>query len=194
MALYLGIAAFILFFVYDVNSFLWQRSIPRTFFVTGALLLAVSLIIELRTAWPSFSGWGDILLLVLGVLSFIALIYTLFFAIPFDETYAKQSNGRSVCDHGVYGLCRHPGILCFFGMCLFTGLAALPSLDFLIHGMIFSLLNLLYAWFQDRITFPRTFADYREYRQKVPFLFPTKASLKHFFKTFGHSATKEVES
>ena len=46
--------------------------------------------------------------------AFAALIYTLFFALPFDETYAKQNNGRYVCDRGVYALCRHPGILCFF--------------------------------------------------------------------------------
>ena len=44
--------------------------------------------------------------------------------------------------------------------------------------MLFSLLNLAYAWFQDRITFPRTFCDYETYRERVPFLIPTGNSIR----------------
>ena len=195
MALYLGMAAFVLFWIYDVNSFLWQHRIPRTFFTAGTMLIAVSLVLDLWSAWQAqaFDGWADMLLLAVSALAFAALIYTLFFALPFDETYAKQNNGRYVCDRGVYALCRHPGILCFFALYLLVGLAALPAPGLLLHGMILSLLNLLYAWFQDRVTFPRTFADYRSYQQNVPFLLPTKASLKRFAKTLGHSGDEEGE-
>jgi hypothetical protein len=52
---------------------------------------------------------------------------------------------------------------------LLWGAAALPA-GMLINSLLFSLLNLGYAWFQDRVTFPRTFCDYEEYRKKIPFL------------------------
>ena len=44
-------------------------------------------------------------------------------------------------------------------------------------GMVFSVLNVLYALFQDRVTFPKTFSDYGEYRKRVPFLIPNKESV-----------------
>lgn len=193
LALCMGITAFALYFIYDVNSFLWKKSVPRTFFTAGSLLIAASLVLDIRSALPSFSGFADILLLIMSVLSVTALIYTLFFALPFEETYARKEHERPVCDQGAYALCRHPGILCFFFAYLFAGLAALPSAELLSHGILFSLLNLLYAWFQDRITFPRTFTNYHEYQQKVPFLLPTQTSMKRFIKTLNHSASKEVE-
>ena len=191
MTLGLGMAAFGLFWLYDVNSFLWQHRIPRSFFTIGSLLLAVSLVLDVLHA--AFAGWEDMLFLGLGALALAALIYTLFFALPFDETYARQNSGRHVCDRGVYALCRHPGILCFFFMYLFLGLAALPASGLLVRGMILSAVNLLYAWFQDCVTFPRTFVDYQQYQQKVPFLLPTKASLKRFSATLVRSGNEEGE-
>ena len=74
-------------------------------------------------------------------------------------------------------------------MYLFWGIAALPS-DIFINGLIFSLLNIGYAAFQDRITFRKTFCDYDEYTQKVPFMIPTKASIHRAVKTWGRGFDK----
>lgn len=196
LALCLGITAFALYFIYDANSFLWRRRFPRMFFAFGTLLLGAALLLDLYSVWTahSFTGLADIILLALSAVSFGLLIYSLFFALPFDETYAKQENGRRVYDKGAYALCRHPGILFFFGAYLFLGLAALPSAGLLVNGMLFSLLDLLYAWFQDRITFPKTFTNYRDYQQKVPFLLPTKASLQTALRTLRPAGNEEVES
>jgi hypothetical protein len=49
--------------------------------------------------------------------------------------------------------------------------------------MVFSLCNLAYAWFQDCVTFPKTFCDYGDYQQKVPFLIPTRDSVRMAKKT-----------
>ena len=115
----------------------------------------------------------------------------MFFALPFQETYIESNGSRHVYSGGVYGLCRHPGILCYFGMQLMLGLWALPG-GMIIRGLIFSLLNLAYAYFQDRITFPKTFCDYSDYQKKVPFLIPTGSSIRRTGKTL-LSADKEED-
>ena len=124
----------------------------------------------------------DSLLLAGALTCFAALIYSLFFALPFQQTYTEQAGGRRVYSGGVYALCRHPGILCFFGTYLLLGLAALPT-RMILRGLLFSLLNLAYAWFQDCVTFPKTFCDYTDYKKKVPFLIPTRNSVAMARKT-----------
>ena len=195
LSLCLGITGFLLYLLYDINSFTYQARIPRTFFMSGSVLIGSATVLDLRSAWKlsAFSGVLDVLLLAAGAVCFAALIYSLFFALPFQETYTEQTNGRKVYDGGVYALCRHPGILCFAGMYLCLGLAALPG-DLLYHGLVFSLLNLAYAWFQDRVTFPKTFCNYEAYRERVPFLFPTGDSIRLARQTWVRSVSKEDES
>ena len=188
-SLYLGIAAFALYLIYDINSFTQQWKGLHSLFLWGTCLLGVATGLDLWSAWCSgaFSGAADIVLLVGALVCFAALIYSLFFALPFKETYAEQCDGRRVYRSGVYALCRHPGILCFFGTYLMLGLAALPT-HMINRCLVFSLLNLAYAWFQDHITFPKTFCDYADYKKHVPFLIPTKSSVSMAYKTlfFAH--------
>ena len=174
-----GILGFLLYLIYDINSFTRQNRIMGSFFTVGSVLIALSTVWMLRDAWHAgaIAGFWDFLLLTAAVLAFAALIYALFFALPFDDTYVSPENGRTVCDTGVYALCRHPGILCFFALYLFLGLASLPH-PMICGGMLLSALNTAYAAFQDRITFPRTFCDYDGYRHRVPFLIPTKDSIR----------------
>lgn len=176
--LFMGAAGFILYFLYDINSFRWNRRVVRTFFAAGSLLIGLATSLDFYKAWKAgaFQGGIDGVLLLSAAVSFAALIYCLFFALPFEKTYVEQKNGRTVYDGGVYALCRHPGVLCFAAMYLFSGLAALPE-DLLLHGSIWSILNLVYAWFQDRVTFPRTFCNYESYQKRIPFLIPTKDSV-----------------
>lgn len=194
-SLFCGIAGFFLYFLYDINSVTIRSNLLHASFGIGTVMIAAATGIDLYTAWKisAVSGPLDLLLIVIAALFFTALIYCLFFALPFHETYSEQTVGRAVYSKGVYALCRHPGILCFFGMFLFLGAAALPS-DLLLHGMVFSLLNLAYAFFQDRITFPRTFFDYHTYRKRVPFLIPSKESLRLARETWPCKDTKEDES
>ena len=81
-------------------------------------------------------------------------------------------------------------MLCFFAMYLFWGLAALPG-HLLEMGMVFSVLNGAYAWFQDRVTFPKTFCDYDSYRKQAPFLLPNPASIRRAKATWGYPEAKE---
>ena len=196
ISLCLGITAFALYFLYDVNSFLWQRRLPRTFFAAGTLLLAAALALDIVNAalLRAFSVAGDWLWLLAAAAMFAALIYSLFFALPFEATYQTQENGRHVYDKGVYALCRHPGILFFFMTMLALGLAALPYTGLLTRGMLFSAMNLAYAAFQDRVTFPKTFCDYPAYRQRIPFLIPTKESIRLALHTLRRTDDEEANT
>ena len=138
--LFMGAAGFILYFLYDINSFHWNRRVVRTFFAAGSLLIGLATSLDFYKAWKAgaFQGGIDGVLLLSAAVSFAALIYCLFFALPFEKTYVEQKNGRTVYDGGVYALCRHPGVLCFAAMYLFSGLAALPE-DLLLHGSIWSI-------------------------------------------------------
>ena len=98
LSLLLGCLAFVLYLLYDINSYLWQLKAPRSFFLIGTLLLACAAVTDIRAAWlaNAFTGLKDAALLLLSAAAFAALLYSLFFALPFDETYAQQQNGR--CD------------------------------------------------------------------------------------------------
>ena len=192
LSLFFGIAAFVLYLLYDINSFRWKTRLLRWAFLAGTFLIAAATGLDLFHAWNAraFSGVGDLLLLAGACLWFALLLYCLFFALPFQQTYTQQATGNRVYCGGVYALCRHPGILCFFFLYLMLGLAALPEC-LLRNGMVFSLLDLLYAWFQDRVTFPKTFCDYREYQKSVPFLIPTSASIRMAKQTLFHTDVQE---
>jgi protein-S-isoprenylcysteine O-methyltransferase Ste14 len=194
-ALLCGLLGFVLYFLYDLNSITVRSKLLHSSFSIGTAFLAVATGMDLWSALKSnaFSGFTDLMFLVLSALSFAALIYCLFFALPFQETYAEQATDRSVCDKGVYALCRHPGILCFFGTFLFLGLAAQPA-NLLVHGMVFSIVNLLYALFQDRVIFPKTFSDYYIYRTRVPFLLPTSNSVRLARDSWPRKDSKEDAS
>lgn len=192
ISLLLGIAGFILYFIYDINSITRRNRLLGCSFFAGCILIVCASAIQLYKAIElhAFSSASDIILIILGIISFVCLIYCLFFALPFEETYVDPEKGRGVYDKGVYALCRHPGVLCFFAMYLFIGLAALPS-DLLLCGMVFSLLNFLYVIFQDLITFPKTFYDYSEYKKTVPFIIPTNKSLRRAVGTMRLNNRKE---
>ena len=193
--LFMGAAGFILYFLYDINSFRWNRRAVRTFFAAGSLLIGLATSLDFYKAWKAgaFQGGIDGVLLLSAAVSFAALIYCLFFALPFEKTYVEQKNGRTVYDGGVYALCRHPGVICFWITYLLMGLAALPT-RMILRGLVFSLLNLAYAWFQDCVTFPKTFCDYSDYQRQVPFLIPTSNSVSIARKTLFSTHDEEVIS
>lgn len=176
MEFLVGGLGFVLFFLYDWNRVFWKKSRMSRFFLTGCVCQILAGAGILRAVWlDRKEGW---IYYLFGALIFLVLlIYTLFFALPFDSTYCQEADGHKVCRSGMYGWCRHPGIWWFFGCFLCMGLACGDSRKF-IYAIGLSIFNLLYAWYQDRWIFPREFSDYEEYREEVPFLLPLKRSKK----------------
>lgn len=184
MELVLGTVAFAAFFAYDLNSVRPVRPWFHRLFAVGCALLAVAtgLLVWNHRKLLQFNTAT----LGLGVLAlvFLALmIYTLFFALPFSQTYLEDNAPRRAYTGGVYALCRHPGVLWFAGAFLCLGLAlATPE------AMVFCLAmigwNVAYVMFQDRYTFPKSFVNYEEYQHTTPFLLPTPGSVARCVRTW----------
>ncbi len=104
------------------------------------------------------------------------LVYTLFFAVPFQEAYVEGSK-QKICKTGVYALCRHPGVLFLAGFYLFLSLG-LGKPFMLLAGTVYTGMNLLYILLQDRYTFPRLFEGYDDYRKETPYLIPDADSIR----------------
>ena len=181
-ALVLGTVGFLLYYLYDINSIIWKNSVMQKFFAGGSVCVVVA------TVWvliESLRGpiFNSVVCLVFGAGSLVflgLLIYTLFFALPFDETYLEESSERMAYTKGVYSLCRHPGVLWFSGAYLcFWGMTGDWSRGIFFLSMI--ALNCIYIIIQDIWIFPETFTNYEEYKRITPFLLPNRRSIKACF-------------
>ena len=173
MAALIGVlGAFSLMFLSDLLKLKARKAAGNILFLTGALLLAGSLAYA-----PFSSAWFPVALplrlvfLLLAVLFAALELHTLFIALPARQTYLTNEQTPLV-DSGIYALCRHPGALWLPAFLLHFSLG-IGSLGLVIAGMLASMLNLLYVWFQDSAVFPRTIPGYAEYRLRIPFLLPT---------------------
>lgn len=112
-AVIIGSIGFLCCFLYDHNSIRLKKSFLHPFFSIGCFLIAVSTGLVIRSCWPrrGSSFFISAVFLTAAILFLGLLIYTLFFALPFDETYVKENHERLAYTEGVYALCRHPGVL-----------------------------------------------------------------------------------
>lgn len=177
----IGSFSFILFFLYDFNSVTWKNPVIHRFFLMGSVILLTATLIMLVQFRESL--WKGIvnnpIWLVFSIGFSTLLIYTLFFALPFDDTYGHLSDNRKTYTKGVYSLCRHPGVLWFVGMYFSFYLLTKEPL-ILVISIIWSFWNILYVVFQDLWIFPKTFVDYHNYQSTTPFLIPSLSKLRRF--------------
>lgn len=183
-----GGLAFLLFIIYDLEQAGVFRKrfhkFVRLFFLLGFVFLAFSTIRIAGLQAVACTSWTLHAVVFLGcALCFLLLlIYTLFFALPFQETYVVQNVGYKVCAQGMYALCRHPGVLWFTGFYLSLWFA-LGGFRLFCIALWYSCLNLCYVIFQDCYTFPKIFLDYGHYKQQVPFLIPNRKSVQQCLST-----------
>lgn len=189
-----GSLAFLLFTIYDVNSVTGNRRLFRGGFFLGCFLLAAA------TAGLISSALADTILytgrivifavfMASAVIFLLLLIYTLFFALPFGDTYISSDKRPETCTTGFYALSRHPGVLWFAGF-YFSLWLALPAPLLLLAAVLFSFLNLLYIVLQDRWILIRTLAGYDDYKKTTPFLIPNRQSLTRCVRTFRRAASE----
>lgn len=180
---FLGCASFVLFIAYDLNQVSLGRQWIRPFFAAGCILLVASTVILTFVGQPIFVLPAALRAIfgILALLSLILTVYSLFFALPFKETYIAEEISNRVYDKGVYALCRHPGVLFFIFFYFFHWLYTGKNLMFLAF-VVYGFLNSFYAWLQDRFFFEKLFYNYNTYRKTTPFLIPTRASVKRSLK------------
>lgn len=180
----IGCFAFILAFIFDYNklqnkpkklNFSFALSIIIIVFSTTAILLYEDSTIEIS---PKL----QILTAAISFISLCLLIHSLFFALPFANTYTKIEKKYRLVNTGMYSLCRHPGVIWFFFFYIFLGLASGKSI-MVWAALTWSLINLIYAYIQDRWLFPVLISGYEQYRRQVPFIIPDKTSIRRYFNS-----------
>lgn len=164
-----GSFAFILLTLFDANKvYRWHTSLNLLFPLSlGILVLSTFQLYLIKDAFGVFNT--SPLFYGLVLLGLFEQIYALFFALPLKKTYTELTSVELV-DTGLYGLCRHPGVWGFMAMGLGLSLA-LGSYILLTTALIWSLLDVLHVYVQDRLFFPKTIPGYLSYQKQVPFLF-----------------------
>lgn len=182
--LIIGSIGFLCYFTYDINSITKQNRFLQKGFLIGTFLVAAASVGMLVTGWKNIN-WKSAFVwtcLLCGIVMFGLLIYTLFFALPFESTYVEDSKQRLAYTEGVYALCRHPGVLWYGGMYLcMAGMIRMQ--EAIVQAIVFILWNVAYVVLQDAIIFPRTFTNYSEYKKMTPFLLPSGGSIKRCLQT-----------
>ncbi|MGI6500003.1 MAG: hypothetical protein ACOX1S_03825 [Anaerostipes sp.] len=189
----LGSIGFVLFIFSDYNTVKWNKKSLNALFWIGSFCVLAGTVMA---AWEEIEQGilvdGESMLAVaFACVCGAMLIYTLFFAIPFSESYIEGTDHRKVCKSGMYAFCRHPGVVWFFFFYLTLG-RAFQGRIFLWYGVFLSLLNLGYVVFQDYYSFPIIFNDYVAYRKEVPFIIPTKRSMAQGVRTWRKKGEKDA--
>ncbi len=181
----IGCLAFGLFVVYDINSVNRNHRIFHSLFGVGCFLFLISNIGLLSHYFTRqyLKSVKSVIFVLLAIVFLALLIYTLFFALPFQETYIKEEGQPKVYDKGMYALCRHPGVLWLFFFYIFSSMA-MRSREMIMWGCIYSVLNLCYVIFQDYYTFEKCFSDYTKYKTYTPFLIPNRKSIMRCKRTW----------
>lgn len=189
-ALLIGVASFGAFALSDyIGTILRRRGGSALFAAGGLLLIAATALLAGHSGTAALIGrlwplrW---LSLLVAAAMLVLLFYTLFFALrSAGSGYAPPVDGKlPLIDRGVYALCRHPGVLWLGGFYL----ALWGALGGFWLGAAFAAytgLDLLYVLWQDRCVFPHSIFGYVEYRSRVPFLIPTRRSLRQSLSDFG---------
>ena len=174
-----GCLAFIILLIFDLNKIFFFHKIVNFCFATGLALLAMSTIGILMGNYASFevSLPFRLLFCALAIISLLLLVYSLFFWLPFGGTYIDVNQGNTVVDTGMYALCRHPGAIWVGFFYLFLWLASGKMMMFG-AGIVWTIMNTMLVYVEDRWIFPKTLVGYDNYKTVVPFLIPSFRTCK----------------
>jgi len=173
-----AILVFVLYIIYDINSITINSVILNKLFILGSVIYLLVNIILIYQLMPEVNFQiSNLIFMMLGLFFLILEIYTLFFSLPFSDTYVSDNKANKVIKSGMYSLSRHIGVLWFILMYLFLALA-FKNQTFTIFALVSCLMNLIYIIFQDKYSFVIFFDDYQQYKNEVPFLIPKLISIK----------------
>lgn len=166
----LGSFAFFILTMFDYNKLKMLHPLLNGLFVVGVLLLVYSTIIILYSDSSLFYFTAYPILWIISILGLLEMIYALFFALPFNKTYVTTTKHAQIISTGLYGLCRHPGVWGFFIFYFFAALAT-GNGTLLMAAGLWTVMDILHVWIQDRLFFVKTLEGYETYKTTTPFLF-----------------------
>jgi protein-S-isoprenylcysteine O-methyltransferase Ste14 len=182
-ALVWGCIGFGVLYLFDFNKVKKIHPLINSLFSVGVALLVFSTVKIFFNQNIDFTlpVSFKILFIILSFISACIMFYALFGALPFKATYVS-GQGNKVIDTGFYALCRHPGVWAFFFTYFFLFLAS-GKWMMLYATVLWTLMDILHVWVQDRYFFPHTLDGYTDYQKKTPFLLITKESFNRFRTT-----------
>lgn len=173
-----GSFAFLLFIVFDYYT-LYNAGLKKKFFgATGLALFIYSAIMTIVTSDTiKLPTYLRIIAAICWVIFLAMLIYSLFLELPFVKTYGEEQHSRDLVDTGTYGLCRHPGVLWFGLLFLFTFLAT-GAVLIAVAGIIWTSIDVFHVYLQEKIFFCKMFEGYNTYMKTTPMLIPNINSIR----------------
>jgi len=177
----IGSIAFALIAIYDwaqMRKYTWLKPL---FFISGAVFYigftgVISTPVDINLAyWVTLGGYICFFIFTL------LLIYSILVEISI-HSYLNRDNEHILVETGTYALSRHPGVLWFFGAAV-SMIALHPSYLTVLAAIIWTTLDVLLVWIEDRYIFPKSIPGYEKYKTTVPFLLPDKKSIRHCLKT-----------
>jgi protein-S-isoprenylcysteine O-methyltransferase Ste14 len=174
----LGILGFLLLFVFDLLSMNYKRKSKYLFMVLGVVSLIVGTILIIRRD-TSFILPSSVRILfgVMTIPFLLLLIYSVVIEVG-KNTY-QYNNTPKLITTGTYALSRHPGVLWLFGLYLSLSFTFAHT-GLLVAAFLFTVVNTLYVYIQEKLIFIHIFDDYRMYQSQTPFIIPNSKSLKAF--------------
>lgn len=158
----LGATGYLLAGLYDV-AILLDKPLLRKFLYAGFFITALPYPVIFFT-WvsplPSFASW---IIFPLTIVFALLLIYSVMI-----ETALFSGSTGCLYRGGTYRISRHPG---FIWYTIINVLVSIYYWNYRITMlfMALTLCNLILIAVEDRIFFPRMFAEYEEYRKCTPF-------------------------
>ena len=177
----LGILGFVMLLVFDICS-LSEKSICKYFFgVSGFLLILFSSVFLVQMNSNIFFPVPfRLIALSLSILSLILLVYSVFIEVG-KNTY-RFKNENKLITTGTYALSRHPGVLWFLFVYLF-GAIYFQNYFVLYAGLLWTVINVIYVYIQERFIFTKLFENYGSYIQTTPMFLPSIQSIERCITT-----------
>ncbi len=182
----LSVVGFLGFLAVDVSVFRRRPLVRNCTLALASVALTTALYSALaqgaRARLPAILRWaGGILTVAGGALT----LYVIFLEIPLWQRRAGHAHSPLV-RKGTYAACRHPG---FWGTLIFlVGISLLvPGPSVWLLALTWLLLELALVALQDVWVFPERFPEYPAYRERTPFLLPTRESVRTAWRSYRSS-------
>ncbi len=174
----IGAFAFIAFVGFDLASLHDKCKCKYLFGLSGLILLGYSTfeIISINET-VEINNTINMVSYIISLIFLALLVYSVFVEVG-KNTYEYNAKPSLVTD-GTYSLVRHPGVIWFFFAYLFFALALESQM--LLHAcIVWSLVNGLYTYLQEKYILYNLFHDYNEYQKTTPMFIPNITSIKKF--------------
>lgn len=166
----IGIASFGILILFEIQKCKAASNNGKSFnpwFVIGTILL-IGAFVGMAMQSPLATGARFIIggmVLLTGIVTYVLVLTG-----GLSKKHYYSDNGKAtLCNTGIYGKMRHPGVWCFLICSIGFGLLFRGAM---IMALVMAILNYGYTWLQDKYYFPKYIAGYEQYKKEVPYLIP----------------------